>query len=247
MKKKRTIAITNDDGYTQGVKILLEFAKGLGNAYAVVPDRQRSAVSAAVTLHKPLRLLKRKGDIYTLSGTPADCSVFVIYSKELPAPDVVFSGINWGDNTGMSPLISSGTIGACWKAAIHGTPAVAFSLYRKKRMGWEKKESWGDPGKLKEAMGKVWKRIEPQLGKYDFFVVNMPALEKLEKAKILFGKRVQMKRTAPVIEKRMDPHGEPYFWLGGQGAKMEKGSDFYEVGVKGNIVITRISLKKLVK
>ncbi len=244
---KKTIGITNDDGYTQGAKILLEFAKELGNAYAVLPHRQRSAVSAAVTLHKPLRLQELHEDIYTLSGTPADCSVFMIYAKELPTPDIVLSGINWGDNTGMSPLISSGTIGACWKAAIHGKHAVAFSFYRRERMGWQNPESWGDPEVWKKALRRVWKKIAPMVGKYDFLVVNFPAYGRLESAKIVFGKDVQMKRTAPVIEKRADPHGEPYFWLGGESAKMEKGSDFYEVREKGNIVITRISMKKMVR
>ena len=244
--KEKTIAITNDDGYTYGAEVLLEFAKEIGHAYAILPHRQRSAVSAAVTIHKPLRLQEIAKDMYTLSGTPADCSVFAIYSKELPDPDIIFSGINWGDNTGMSPLVSSGTIGACWKAAVHGTPSVAFSLYRKKRMGWERKESWGDPEVLKGALRKAWKKVAPELKKYDFCVVNMPAVDRLEKAKIVFAKKMQRKRVAPVIEKRFDPHKEPYFWLGGGDSEIKKGTDFYEVAVKGNIVISRISLEKLI-
>ncbi len=82
----RTIAITNDDGYTEGVKILLDFARTLGKAYAIIPSKQRSAVSVAMTLHKPMRLYEVEKDIYTLSGTPADCAGFAVSSEEFPKP-----------------------------------------------------------------------------------------------------------------------------------------------------------------
>lgn len=245
------IAITNDDGYTEGLNILLEFAKKLGSAYAVVPERQRSAVSAAITLHKPLRLHKvdKAREIYTLSGTPADCAVFSIYAEELPTPDILFSGINWGDNTGLSPLISSGTIGAVWKAAIHGIPSVAFSIYQKQhsvdRFGWMDKKNWQNPEGLSRALERVWRKIKPEIKPGVFFVVNFPSPFKLDRSKIVFPKRIQMKRTAPIIERRKDVYGNPYFWLGGTDPKIEKGTDFYEVAVKGNISITKVELDRL--
>ncbi len=245
------IAITNDDGYTEGVKMLLDFANEIGDAYAVVPDRQRSAVSAAITLHKPLRMHKvdRNKNVYTLSGTPADCAIFTIYAKELPTPDLLFSGINWGDNTGLSPLISSGTIGACWKAAIHGIPSVAFSIYQRQhsedRLGWMDKKNWRKPESVKKTLRRVWKKIEPEMRKGVFFVVNLPSPDRLEVAEIVFPKNIQMKRTVPVIIKRKDVYNNPYFWMGGKDPKIEKGTDLYEVAVKGNIAITKVELDRL--
>ncbi len=241
----KTIAITNDDGYTEGINILLDFANEIGKAYAVVPERQRSAVSAAITLHKPLRIHEIRKDVYTLSGTPADCAVFAIYSKEFRKPDILFSGINWGDNTCLSPLISSGTIGACWKAAIHRVPSIAFSLYQKDRFGWRKKENWKNSEGVKNALERVWKRISPELEEGVFFVVNLPSPEKLEGAEIVFPRNIQYIRSAPVIEKKTDPHGTPYFWLGGKDPEIEEGTDFYEVAVKGNIAVTKVVLDKL--
>lgn len=244
---KRTIAITNDDGYTEGVRILLEFAKELGEAYAVIPNRQRSAVSSAMTLHKPLRLDEIEKDIYALSGTPADCAMFAISCEDFKKPDVIFSGINWGDNAGWGPLVGSGTIGACWQSATYETPAVAFSLHAKDRMGWMKKENWKHPQNIKEALRRVWKEIEPQLKEWSFFVVNMPLPEKLPDAKIIFSDKIQRRRYKVTIEKRNDPYGHPYYWLGGGERPIEEGSDYYEVSRNGNIAITRINMQGLFK
>lgn len=242
------IAITNDDGYTEGINILLGFAKNLGDAYALVPDRQRSAVSSAITLHKPLRTNKISRHVYSLSGTPADCAVFMIYSDEIPTPDILLSGINWGDNTGLSPLISSGTVGACWKAAVHGIPSVAFSMYQKQhgtdRYGWMDSRNWENKEGLQKALKKVWKKIEPDLKPGIFFNVNLPSPFKLDSAEIIFPKKIQWRRTDPIIEKRLDVYKNPYFWLGGKDPGIEKGTDFYEVAVKGNISIVKIDLNK---
>jgi len=241
----KTMAITNDDGYTEGVEILLEAAGKMGKAYAVLPDRQRSAVSTALTLHKPLRLTHLRKKIYTLNGNPADCALFALHSRELPKPDVIFSGINWGDNCGLSPLLSSGTIGACWKAAIYKVPAIAFSVYRPyHRLGWEKKENWGRE-ELGDAVLKVWKALGPKLKKGEFYVVNFPEEKNLGKAKMVFAKKHQWIRTAATIEKRKDPHGNPYYWLSGKTVKPEKGTDYYELAVKGNISVTKVELEGL--
>ncbi|MDD2655772.1 MAG: 5'/3'-nucleotidase SurE [Candidatus ainarchaeum sp.] len=244
----RTIAITNDDGYTEGVRILLDFAKGLGDAYAIIPDRQRSAVSVSLTLHKPMRIYEVEKDIYALSGTPADCASFCISCDEFKKPDIIFSGINWGDNAGIGPLFGSGTIGACWQAATYDTPAVAFSMYNgHDRMGWMKRENWKHPEKIKEAMGRAWKEIGPQLKEWSFFIVNMPSPEKLDGAKVVFSKDVQRRRYKVVIEKRTDPYGHPYYWLGGGERPVEEGTDYYEVTKNGNIAITRINVQGLFK
>ena len=111
------ILVTNDDGDSEGLRMLLEAAKKFGDAYVLAPSRQRSAVSGALTLHKPIRLHRVEKDFFTINGTPTDCSLFAIHSKEFRKPSLVLSGINWGDNTGIGTLLGSGTVGACWRAA----------------------------------------------------------------------------------------------------------------------------------
>ena len=70
-----TILVTNDDGYCEGIKMLYEVAKDFDKTYAIIPDRQKSAISKALTLHKPLRVHKIEEEMYGLNGTPADCAL----------------------------------------------------------------------------------------------------------------------------------------------------------------------------
>ena len=77
------ILVTNDDGQTEGLRLLLEVAKKFGNAYALVPNRQRSAISKALTLHKALRIDKIDQNFYEINGTPADAVIFATHSKEM--------------------------------------------------------------------------------------------------------------------------------------------------------------------
>jgi 5'-nucleotidase len=234
------ILVTNDDGDCEGLRRLLEAAKSFGKAYAIIPNRQRSAVSGAITLHKPLRLHKADEDVYSLNGTPCDCVLFAIYSGEVPKPDLVLSGINWGDNTGLAPLIGSGTLGACWQAALEGIPSIAFSLYRKQREGWRDKSNWGERKGMVEVLERLISGLLPELSPDVFFSVNLP--EEPVSAQTARTQRLQNKRFDAKITKRLDPSGAPYFWIGSAKTEPEEGSDYYEVNVKGRITISRISL-----
>ncbi len=250
------ILVTNDDGDSEGLRQLLEAAGSLGDAYAVIPNRQRSAVSGAITLHKPLRLHKvgAGGDrIHTLTGTPCDCVLFGIYSGEVPKPDIVLSGVNWGDNTGMAPMVGSGTLGACWQAALEGVPSIAFSLYRKGREGWREKDRWGAHDKMVALLSRIIRALEPELRTDRFFSVNLPE-DPIRAGAIGDGdvdegiirtNRLQKMRFTAQITKRLDPDGAPYYWISSAKTEPEPGSDYEEVKVKGKIVVTEIDLGML--
>lgn len=233
------ILVTNDDGDSEGLRMLLEVAKKFGDAYALVPNKQRSAVSGALTLHKPMRLNKIDYDVYSLNGTPADCVLFSIYSGEFTKPDLVLSGINWGDNTGLAGLIGSGTLGACWQAALEKVPSIAFSMHRRKKH-WKEDSEWGDRKKIKGYVQRIIKEVKPMLMPDKFFSVNFP--DELKKPKIVFTNRMHRHRYMANITKREDPNGHPYFWMTGAPTGTEEGSDYHEVAVKKNITVTEISL-----
>ena len=58
------ILITNDDGYTaKGLQALIKMAEGLGTITVVAPQQPQSAMSNAVSLGKPLRMVKVKRPI----------------------------------------------------------------------------------------------------------------------------------------------------------------------------------------
>lgn len=63
---------------------------------------------------------------YAIDGTPTDCVILATVLLD-EKPDIVFSGINHGENAGIDVLYS-GTVGACMEALVQGYPAIAFSL-----------------------------------------------------------------------------------------------------------------------
>ncbi len=125
------ILVTNDDGIKSDWMraLVLELQKE-HDVYVVAPVVEMSAKSHAITLRRPMKLVKTsieglKNDAYSLTGTPADCvrmAVEVLH-KDI---DLVFSGINKGYNAGMD-IQYSGTVGACAEANIYDIPAVAVS------------------------------------------------------------------------------------------------------------------------
>ncbi|MFH2106453.1 MAG: 5'/3'-nucleotidase SurE [Candidatus Micrarchaeota archaeon] len=238
------ILVTNDDGYSRGLEMLLKAAKQVDEAYAVIPAKHRSAVSCALTSHKPLRFAKHSQDIYTLNGTPADCVLFSIYSGDVTKPDLILSGLNFGDNSGLSAIICSGTLGACLTASVEGVPAIGFSLCIPNRDAWRNKTEWGDETKIVEAIVKLIKELKSKIKDGMFFSVNLP-MSDLDKAKIIYPEKLQRSRFKTIITKRNDPYDLPYYWLSGDYSNAEKGTDLYEVLVNKNITVTPISINML--
>src|SRR5574340_990330 len=95
------ILVTNDDGVqAPGIKALAEALGRHGEVVVVAPDRERSAVGHALTLHHPLRTAKLAPNIFAVDGTPTDCVNLGIHSLLPCKPDMVVSGINRGGNLG---------------------------------------------------------------------------------------------------------------------------------------------------
>ena len=96
------ILITNDDGiFSEGLRELADAMSAHGEVVVVAPDREQSASGHSLTLNRPLRLQKVREHWYAVDGTPTDCVNMAVHGllKEAP-PDLVVSGINFGDNMG---------------------------------------------------------------------------------------------------------------------------------------------------
>lgn len=132
MAEIRNILITNDDGIeAPGILRLAEAARQFGNVFVFAPASQCSAMSHRLTIYHEMEILPRPDfpvegvQAWSLTGTPADCVKVAL--RVLPVrPDLLFSGINEGYNTGFD-IAYSGTCGACVEALFNGFPAIAFS------------------------------------------------------------------------------------------------------------------------
>ncbi|MBR4800227.1 MAG: 5'/3'-nucleotidase SurE [Clostridia bacterium] len=130
------ILLTNDDGYAApGIWALANRLKDKHKIYIVAPDGERSGASHSASFFSSLSY-EYKGNIdgvevYSLSGTPADCVVFSVkYLLKDVKLDCVLSGINNVLNVG-SDIMFSGTFGAAQEATYQGIKGVAVSLRSK--------------------------------------------------------------------------------------------------------------------
>ena len=141
--RKPRILISNDDGVDSAKMLALAEALSLvGEVFVFAPEVEQSGVSHAFTVRRALRVRERANEggykVFSLDGTPADCVKFALghyaahglgdTSGLGSGPfDVCFSGINAGENSGVSSLYS-GTVAGAREAALWGVPGIALSL-----------------------------------------------------------------------------------------------------------------------
>lgn len=132
----RQVLVTNDDGIeAEGLRALADALAPLGRVTVVAPAVESSAVGHGLTLRRPLELREAAPGWHSVDGTPADC-VNVAVSEVLGGvPDLVVSGINDGLNIG-DDVTYSGTVAGALEGVLVGTPAIAVSLQRGRRMDY---------------------------------------------------------------------------------------------------------------
>lgn len=231
------ILVTNDDGvHSPGLISLFDVMKNLGDAYVIAPDRERSAVSHALTMHRPLRVEELRDHVYQINGTPTDC-VAVGVNKILPErPAFVVSGINKGANLG-DDITYSGTVSAAIESTIMGIPAFAVSLAIQKKTGSVHFET------ASNIALEIGKYILDSSLPYDTLLnvnvpdVHAPGIKGIKLTRQ--GKRVYNDS----IQETFDPHGEKHYWIGGGKPYWEHGEDTDIQAVRDNYVsITPIHL-----
>ena len=235
------ILVTNDDGVqSDGLFALRNALAQIGDVTVVAPERQQSATGHAITLHKPLRLspvtLRDGSPAFASNGTPSDCATLGIYEAMGGDVDLVVSGINHGPNLGWD-IHYSGTVSAAIEAAIIGKSSLAVSVAT-----WDADVHWQPVADFAAKLAQ-WLTVHP-LPPNTILNVNAPNLPQPEIKGVAVttqGRRQYVDR----IEKRHDPLGRPYFWLGGslaeEAAGAEDGSDVRAVA-DGFLSITPIHL-----
>lgn len=135
LNKQPEILITNDDGIrSAGLWALADALDGLGRLTIAAPREQSSGSGRGLSPHadgrihkKTLRINGRLRTGYAVGGSPSQTVTHAVLEIMATPPDLVISGINYGENLGNS-ITLSGTIGAAIEAAVLGIPALAISL-----------------------------------------------------------------------------------------------------------------------
>lgn len=231
--------VTNDDGIlAHGIECLIEAVMPLGDVTVVAPDREQSAMSHSLTLHHPLRPVKRGENRWQVDGTPTDCVMLAVEALMPERPDFVLSGINHGQNMG-EDVLYSGTVAAAMEGLALGIPSIAFSF-----AGGDLR---ADVSRLRELVPVLTPLLRHLTAMTTFppdtlLNINLPPVPagevkgpKLTK----LGRRVYSNSLKPM----QDPWGREVFWIGGgeitwQG---ESDSDFYAIQ-EGYISVTPLHL-----
>lgn len=120
--------LSNDDGIlAHGLECLERAAAPLGETWVVAPDREQSAMSHSLTLHHPIRPMRRGDRRWQVDGTPTDCVMVAVEALLPERPDFVLSGVNHGQNLG-EDVLYSGTVAAAMEGLALGIPSIAFSF-----------------------------------------------------------------------------------------------------------------------
>ena len=228
------ILLTNDDGIrSEGLTNLRERLSTKHDVWVVAPERERTCVGHAITLHKPLRMQEVGDRMYSSNGTPADCILLAVNIVLPKKPDFVVSGINKGPNMGQD-VNYSGTVAAAKQGAFLGISSLAVSVCA--RSGFHFADAAACTEEVLYAL-----RSKASRGSV-FLNVNIPnAPYKSIKGFMVtrLGKRVYN----DTVFERTDPRGGKYYWIGGDGEGFEaiEGTDFHAVE-QGFASITPLAL-----
>ena len=211
--------LSNDDGITaSGILASKKAVEDLCDTYVVAPETQQSGIGHALTLYEPLRVneytLKDGSKGYGVGGTPTDAVTIALFELMDEKPDIMISGINTGFNIGQAELTTSGTLGAAIEAASFGIPTIAIS-----------QEVTRDDIKFENGDIQV---------DFDFAGKMLNKLTKIGLSERMYN---------PVIEKRLDPRGKPYYWIDGEPYEAHKsGSDGHALRKLNKTSITPLKI-----
>lgn len=206
--------MSNDDGiHAPGLAALAAALESVGEVYVVAPDRERSAIGHALTLHRPLRVDRVGPRRWAVNGTPTDCVNLGTLGILPLRPDVVVAGINAGSNLG-DDVTYSGTVSAAMEGSLLGVPALAVSLV-------EPAEGANYRPAARAAARLTRLLLAARGTGVSLLNVNVPRGRPRGLRMTRLGRRVYSEK---VTEQR-DPRGKVYYWIGAGPAAWEGGED----------------------
>lgn len=233
------LLLSNDDGIlAHGLECLVRAAEPLGEVYVVAPDREQSATSHSLTLHYPVRPVRRGERRWQVDGTPTDCVMLAVEALLPERPDFVLSGINHGQNMG-EDVLYSGTVAAAMEGLALGIPSIAISF-----AGGDLRADLTHLDQQVQVLTPLLRhvvsleRFPPNM----LLNVNLPpvAAGEIKGVRLTrLGRRVYSNS----LQAMKDPWGREIYWIGGGSATWEgpEDSDFRAIR-DGYVSVTPLHL-----
>jgi 5'-nucleotidase len=230
------ILVSNDDGYrAEGIAMLRQALRVLGDVTVVAPDRNRSGAGNSLTLDVPLRLFAAEPAVFYVAGTPTDCVHLAISGALEGEFDMVASGINDGANLG-DDVLYSGTVAAAIEGRFLGLPALAISLCTTPA-GARRFDTAGRVAH--DLVAALLRRpLDPTL----ILNVNVPD-RPYESLRGYASTRLGFRHRSEAVIAAQDPKGNPVYWMGpaGPGNDAGAGTDFDAVA-NGFVSVTPLAI-----
>lgn len=247
MSERPLVLLSNDDGVqAKGIRLLFEAMSEDFDTFMVAPERDQSATSHALSLHKALRHREVEDRVHALDGTPADCVyVGLFHPRILPRkPDLVVSGLNHGPNLA-GDVHYSGTVAAAREGALRGIPSMAFSAANEEVMEAAVPLAVAMVRRLYDATPP---RVatppedpaQDEQSQVPLLNVNFP----VPPIRGVRATRLGIRDYRDEISVRLDPRGREYLWLGGPGPEPHRsmhGSDT-EASDEGVVSVTPLRM-----
>jgi 5'-nucleotidase len=236
------ILVTNDDGVqAPGLLALAQEMRALGEVTVLAPDRNWSASGHVKTMERPLRVRETKladgTPALTTDGAPSDCVALALLGIVPGVVDLVVSGINPNANLGHD-VTYSGTVTAAMEAVIGAVKGIAVSLHSPENF----KGALDYAPAARAARRIAQKVLDEGLPEGVLLNVNVPYLNDDQiKGTIITRQGLRVYRDA--LDKRLDPRGRPYYWIGGEAPTgiPEDGTDVGALSA-GYVSITPLQL-----
>ena len=248
---KPQILLTNDDGIrSPGLWAAAAALSKLGYVTVTAPREQSSGMGRSLPntsdgmIHEEqLQVNGQQWSVFAVGGSPAQSVLHGVYEVLKKKPDLVVSGINYGENVA-SGITISGTVGAALEASSIGIPAMAVSLQadRKYHLSYSDDVDFSVAADFTARIARLL--LEKKLPQdVNVLKVDVPSDATLETPWELT--RISMQRYyEPVAPEResWDVPGVMGYREAGTLANEPEGTDVYAMRVKRAVSVTPLSL-----
>ncbi len=238
------ILVSNDDGINApGLETSIKIAEQLSDeVWVIAPMEEKSGASHSLSLGHPLRMQQLDKRRFAVGGTPTDCvMVATRYLMKDYLPDLILSGVNWGQNIA-EDVSYSGTVAVAKEGTVSGIRSIAMS----------QTVFFGDPTGFpdprfevaeKYAADVILKVLEAEWTKGTFVNINFPHIEPSDTPRVRITKQGKREKSILGIDARLDPRGGTYFWYDFERhiSKPEAGTDL-EAIMQGDISVTPLHM-----
>jgi 5'-nucleotidase len=248
---KPQILLTNDDGIeSPGLWAAAEALEQIGFVTVVAPREQSSGAGRSMPvwtdgiIQERLVVVRgKKWQVYAVGGTPAQAVQHAILEIMTAPPNLVVSGINYGENVTVGITVS-GTVGAALEAASVGIPSIAISVEvpgGHPQANFPKVDFSVSQHYLSMFAGRVLNGL--RIPDVDVIKIEIPADAKAD-TDWQMARLSRVRYYLPVAPERDDlgREGKLGFEVSFQEENVESDSDVYVLRINKKVAVTPISL-----